>query len=323
VTDAANKAVRDLLLAVPVLILVAAVGAWLLSGAALRPVDRLRSDAARLGAHDPESRLRVPQTADELARLADTFNGLLDRLQNSLARQQNLVADAGHELRTPLAVLRTELDLADRPNRSRDDLAEAITHARLEVDRLCQLAEDLLFLARADEHRALIAPTPIDLATVAGGAARAARASANHKSISLVSEASEPVPVEGDPSALRRAMDNLVGNALRATPPGGTVTVSTELSGRMAVVTVADTGSGFPAEFLDHAFERFRRPDSSRTAVTGGAGLGLAIVAEIVRAHHGTVHADNRPGGGAVVTVTLPVPASVDPLATAGTAVSR
>ena len=322
VSDAANKAIRDLLLAVPVLILVAAVGAWLLSGAALRPVDRLRSDAARLGAHDPESRLRVPETADELARLAETFNGLLDRLQNSLARQRNLVADAGHELRTPLAVLRTELDLADRPNRSRDDLADAITHARLEVDRLCQLAEDLLFLARADEHGALIASAPIDLTAVVNDAARAARAAAGRKSISLVTEIGEPAPVRGDPSALRRALDNLVSNALRATPTGGTVTVSTERSGWTATVTVADTGPGFPQEFLAHAFERFRRPDSSRTAVTGGAGLGLAIVAEIVRAHHGAVHADNRPGGGAVVTITLPVPASADPLAATETAAS-
>ncbi len=199
VTDAADRATHELLLAVPFLILAAAVGAWLLSGAALRPVERLRSDAARLGAHDPKSRLRVPDTADELARLAETFNGLLDRLQRSVARQRDLVADAGHELRTPLAVLRTELDLADGPRRSRADLADSITHARSEVDRLCQLAEDLLFLARADENAALIVPVPADLREVVNEATRAARASADLGSVHLISDVDEALTRPGRP----------------------------------------------------------------------------------------------------------------------------
>jgi two-component system, OmpR family, sensor kinase len=306
VTDAANRAIGELLLTLPFLILVAAVGAWLLSGAALRPVERLRSDAARLGANDPQSRLRVPETADELARLADTFNGLLDRLQRSVTRQRDLVADAGHELRTPLAVLRTELDLADRPNRSRTDLADSITHARSEVDRLCQLAEDLLFLARADEHAALLALSATDLSEVLSDAVRAARGGADRAGVILVSDIPERLPARADPSALRRAIDNLVANALRATPPGGTVTVAASRDEGATTISVADSGPGFPADFLPHAFERFRRPDGSRTAITGGAGLGLAIVAEIARAHLGSVQATNRPGGGAVITLALP-----------------
>jgi two-component system OmpR family sensor kinase len=306
VTDAADRATHELLLAVPFLILAAAVGAWLLSGAALRPVERLRSDAARLGAHDPESRLRVPDTADELARLAETFNGLLDRLQRSVARQRDLVADAGHELRTPLAVLRTELDLADGPRRSRADLADSITHARSEVDRLCQLAEDLLFLARADENAALIVPVPADLREVVNEATRAARASADLGSVHLISDVDEALPALADPSAVRRAMDNLLANAVRATPSDGTVTVSAHRDAHATVITVADTGPGFPEPFLAHAFERFRRPDDSRTAITGGAGLGLAIVAEIARAHQGSVTAANQPQGGALITLRLP-----------------
>jgi hypothetical protein len=254
----------------------------------------------------------VPETADELARLADTFNGLLDRLQRSVTRQRDLVADAGHELRTPLAVLRTELDLADRPNRSRTDLADSITHARSEVDRLCQLAEDLLFLARADEHAALLALSATDLSEVVSDAVRAARGGADRAGVNLVSDIAERLPAWADASALRRAIDNLVANALRATPAGGTVTVAASRDEGGTTISVADSGPGFPADFLPHAFERFRRPDGSRTAITGGVGLGLAIVAEIARAHHGSVQAANRPVGGAVITLVLPPLAVTD-----------
>ncbi|MDQ6784583.1 MAG: HAMP domain-containing protein, partial [Actinomycetota bacterium] len=166
VTRTAEEAIRQLLVAVPVFILLAALGAWLLSGAALRPVERMRADAETIGERDLGTRISVPGTADELARLARTFNALLDRLRRSVDRQRDLVADAGHELRTPLAVLRTELELADRPVRSRGELADAITHARSEVERLTRLAEDLLFLARADGAARTVQPSEVDVVGV-------------------------------------------------------------------------------------------------------------------------------------------------------------
>ncbi|MGH9076980.1 MAG: ATP-binding protein [Acidimicrobiales bacterium] len=308
VTAAADRAVQALEVAVPILILLAALGAWMLSSAALRPVERMRADAANLVDHDPASRITVPATADELASLARTFNRLLDRLTRSLARQRDLIADAGHELRTPLAVLRTELELADTPGRTRDELADSVAHARGELERLSKVADDLLFLARADSAGPLVQPAVTDAAAVAADAVRAHRARADSLDVSLEFAGLGRLSVVADPGALRRAIDNLVTNALAACAPGGTVTVSataTDPSSEI-VVAVSDDGPGFPPDFLPDAFGRFTRPDPARSPAGGGAGLGLAIVAEIVNAHGGAATATNRPGGGATVTLTLP-----------------
>ena len=303
-TEGSNEAIHQLELAVPFLILLAALGAWILSGAALRPVEAMRVEADNLGERDPASRLTVP-TTDELAKLATTFNALLDRLHRSLARQRDLIADAGHELRTPLAVLRTELDLADGPGRTRDDLVDSVAHAQREVERLSTLADDLLFLARADGPTPIVELQTVDLAAVVTEAARANRARAESLGLQIEVTASDPVLARADGLALRRAIDNLVANAFAATPPGGTVRLQALRSIAASVVSVVDTGNGFPEPFLDHAFERFSRPDPSRAAASGGAGLGLAIVAEIVKAHQGTVTVANNPHGGAAVTMTL------------------
>lgn len=306
VTGATNTAIRELELIVPALIVLAATGAWLLSGAALRPVKRMTADAADLGEHDPASRITVPATADELASLARTFNGLLDRLTRSLARQRDLIADAGHELRTPLAVLRTELELADMPGRSKEELADSVAHARKELDRLSKVADDLLLLARADGAGPLIHPVDTDLVDVATATIRAHRAHAESAGTDLQLVCPDQVPAVADPSALRRALDNLIANALTAVGSSGTVTVTITVSD-VITLSVRDTGPGFPPEFVAHAFGRFTLPDSARSAANGGAGLGLAIVAEIVHAHGGSVSATNGAAGGADVTVTLPL----------------
>ncbi|MGH9114231.1 MAG: HAMP domain-containing sensor histidine kinase [Acidimicrobiales bacterium] len=304
VDEAADQAVTILQVTVAALILLAAAGAWLLSGAALRPVERMRADAANLGERDPVNRITVPATGDELASLARTFNGLLDRLTRSLARQRDLIADASHELRTPLAVLRTELELADTPARSVEELADAVAHARGEVERLSKIADDLLFLARADGAAPLVDPVDTDLAAMAAETIRAHRAAADAAGVHLDLHAPSPVTARADPAALRRALDNLLANALAVTPPGGQV-VLTVTDGDPAVISVADTGPGFPPDFLDDAFGRFTRPDPARPA-GGGAGLGLAIVAEIVHAHGGQATAANNPTGGATVALTVP-----------------
>ncbi|MDQ6783958.1 MAG: HAMP domain-containing histidine kinase [Actinomycetota bacterium] len=305
-TGATNEAVHQLEVAVPFLIVLAALSAWLLSGAALRPVERMRADADALGAHDPGSRLTVPATDDELASLAVTFNALLDRLQRSLDRQRDLIADAGHELRTPLSVLRIELDLADDPACSRADLMDSVAHARREVERLSTLADDLLFLARADSGGPLVRLDETDIVAVVSDSARGHRAGAAKGGIDLVADVAEHAITQADPAAVRRAVDNLVANALAATPPGGIVTVAVHSRPPGTTIAVVDTGTGFPEAFLAHAFERFARPDAARAPGAGGAGLGLAIVAEIVTAHHGTVSAVNNAGAGATVTIALP-----------------
>jgi signal transduction histidine kinase len=311
-----------LLVAGPVLVLLVAVGSWVLAGAALRPVERMRRDAAAAAGTGRE-RLAVPNTEDELARLAVTLNELLERLGASLARQQDLVADAGHELRTPLAILRTELELASRPGRSYEELADAVEHAAIEVDRLSQLAEDLLFLARADGHGALVRPQPTDVSGVLTASARSARAAADTSGVDLQVEVGPTLTATLDPGAVRRAIDNMLSNAIEyaplgSTPPwaGAAVTLTCVVSadGRSLTISVSDTGPGFPQEFLPHAFDRFRRADPARSHSHGqrGAGLGLAVVREIAEAHGGSAEARNQPGGGARVSVTLPREAAPD-----------
>jgi signal transduction histidine kinase len=309
--EAVGEVTKGILVAGPALILFVGFGTWLLAGAALRPVDRLRRDAIELSARPGRGRLRVPDTGDELAALAVTLNELLERLQFSLARQQALVSDAGHELRTPLAVLRTELELADRPGRTREQLAEAVAHAAVEADRLSQLADDLLFLARADEGEPLVRPQPTDVAALLTSAARAFRSEAESADVQLHVDVPDELPAIADANALRRAVDNVLANALEHSRSGGEIRLAATLlaDDGPLLVSVTDTGPGFPADFLPHAFERFRRADVARTHGDGhsGTGLGLAIVAEVAAAHGGRARAGNRSEGGAEVELELPL----------------
>ncbi len=311
-TDEALHDLRNALwIAGPVLVLLVAAGAWVLAGAALRPVERMRRDADAHAGTGVE-RLAVPDTGDELARLAVTLNELLERLGSSLARQQDLVADAGHELRTPLAVLRTELELASRPGRSHEELIDAVGYAALEVDRLSQLAEDLLFLARADGKGALVRPQTVELEDLLSGAMRSARTVAEPLGVSLRAKVTPDLVAELDPGAVRRAVDNLLSNAVEFVPAvGGIVSLTAgQDAGGTLVISVSDNGPGFPDDFLPHAFDRFRRADPARSHLHGqrGAGLGLAVVREVAEAHGGRASARNRPEGGAIVSLTIPQP---------------
>jgi hypothetical protein len=303
-TKAAGEKVQDALeVAGPVLLIVIVAGTWWLGGAALRPVERMRAQAASLGASDAHARLSVPDTGDELHALGVTFNDLLDRLHQSLSQQRDFVADAGHELRTPLAIMCAELELADRPNRTPEQLREAITATRTEANRLKDLAEDLLLLA-ADERRPA---ERVELSGVIAEAVAVRRPGAQRADITLEVLAARDFAVLGEAAALRRALDNLLSNALDHTGPGGRVEIrmTPEGSGQVRL-QVADTGPGFPPEFLPHAFDRFRRADTARTS-QASSGLGLAIVAAIATAHGGTATAANNvPGPGAHVCLTLP-----------------
>jgi heavy metal sensor kinase len=306
-TDDAVERVRDgLVVGGAVAVVVAGVGAWLLAGAALRPVERLRREAASLSVHDSGARLDVPRTHDELQALGSTMNELLARLQAALTRQRAFVADAGHELRTPIAVLRTELELARRAGRTRAELVDAIDHAAVDADRLGELTEALLLLARADEPGAAFVrhdDVRLDLAVERACDAMSAAASARQVTIE---RRADPVTVTGDRNLLTRAIENLLENAVRHTAPATTIDVRASIVGETAQVVVADRGSGFAPEFLPHAFERFRRADDARSRAEGGHGLGLAIVLAIVGAHGGTATVANRPDGGAEVTLSLP-----------------
>lgn len=289
-----------------IFVVIAGAGAYLLARAALAPAERLRREAAVLSATDPAARLPVPKTRDEIAALAGTMNDLLARLHTALARQRSFVSDASHELRTPFAVLRGELELAARPGRSRDELADAVAAAAEEAGRLSRITEDLLLLAGSDEDQLRTQPEAANLARLLARSAEQARQRAAAATVTLEVNCPDDLTALVDADRIRQAVDNLVDNAVRFAPPDSTIELRAAASGDDVTITVADTGPGFPADFLPRAFERFARPNEGRAHANGGAGLGLAIVAAIARAHGGTATAGNRPGGGAAVTVHLP-----------------
>ena len=301
-----GQVVRELAIGGAVFVAVAGLGAYGLARAALAPVERLRRQVAAISGRGEASSVEVPATRDEVAALADTMNDLLGRLQSALARQRAFTADASHELRSPLAVLRGELELATRPGRTREDLAVAVRNAAAEAQRLTRLTEDLLLLARNDEDRLSLrlAPTEISRLLVASAGQAASRLA--EADLTCRVDAQPGTYADLDADRIRQAVDNLVDNALRFAPGGSVIVLAARAHGTDLNIEVRDDGPGFPAAFQPHAFERFRRPDSGRARGDGGAGLGLAIVRAIVTAHGGVATAGNSRGGGAVVRLRLP-----------------
>jgi signal transduction histidine kinase len=231
---------------------------------------------------------------------------LLSRLHGVLDRQRNFVADAGHELRTPLAVLQTELELAARPCRTPAELEEAVAHAGGEAQRLSRLADALLFLARGDVAQAQIHRQTTSVVALVEQAVDGCRARASAQGVEFDVDVDATLEAPLDADLVRRALDNLLDNALRYAPERSTIAVSARRTPAEGVaITVADQGPGFQDEFLPHAFERFRRADDARSRDRGGAGLGLSIVQSVAEAHGGTATAANGPEGGAVMTLTL------------------
>ncbi|MBA2632839.1 MAG: HAMP domain-containing protein [Chloroflexi bacterium] len=297
----------QLLIAGPVAVALASGVGWLVAGAALRPVERLRLEAEAISGAVHGRRLAVPGTGDELARLGESLNRMLGRLEEAVERERRFVGDASHELRTPLANLKAELELALRRARTPDQLVAALHSAAEETDRLTSLAEDLLVLARSEGGRLPVRREALDAARlvreiVAGFAGRA-----TELGISIgTTGADYPQHAELDPARVRQALGNVIDNAVRHTPRGGRVTVDLRDESGSIAVEVTDTGAGFDAGFLQRAFEPFSRADEARSRSHGGAGLGLAIVRAVADAHGGSVVAANRPGGGASVVIQFP-----------------
>jgi signal transduction histidine kinase len=302
--DAALADIRtELAVAFPLVLLVATTAAYLLATAALRPVERMRTQAAAITADTPGARLPIPPGQDEITRLGTTLNDMLDRLHTALTRERDFVADASHELRTPLALLTTELELALRRPRSPAETDAALRGALADAHRLVALAEDLLLLARTD-HGYRPAVVPVPLAPLLHRVADRYRPTADGRTIRV--HCARDLVATIDPDQLDRAVANLVDNAIRHGAADVDVTADTD--SEHFTVRVRDHGPGFPAEYLPRAFDRFTRADAARTGP--GTGLGLAIVAAIARRHGGTAHAGNHPDGGAEVCLHLPVSAA-------------
>jgi heavy metal sensor kinase len=294
---------KELLIAGPIALVLASLAGYLLAGLSLRQVDSMRRRAASISAATPGERLPVPQTRDEIQRLGETLNAMLTRLEAGIERERGFVADAGHELRTPLTLLRTELELALRQAASPDDLREAVQRSSIEVDRLVQLAEDLLLMAQSNAGRLALRIEPLDSADLLASTASRFEWRAQETGRRIALDAGGDTSLRGDRVRLEQALGNLIDNALRH--GGGDVELTSAAAGGAVELHVADHGAGMPPEFIERAFERFTRADAAR-GHSGGTGLGLSIVRMIAEAHGGGAHARNRADGGTDVWLTLP-----------------
>jgi heavy metal sensor kinase len=306
------EVVRDRLLVLlglllPVLVLLAASGGYLLVDRALHPVDEMSHTAAQISIKDLDARLPVLPTGDALQRLSVSLNHMLGRLSESVQTSQRFLADASHELRTPLTIIKCELEeIVAAPN-CEPEAADRIGSVLEEVGRLQHLIEGLLALSRLDAGEAQRELVHVDLSELVASTAEQMRLVAEDGGISLVCSDLQSVPVQGDRARLKQVVVNLLDNALKYTPRGGTVKLKTIKSGRQGVLEVRDTGIGIPQSALPHLFDRFYRVDDARSRDSGGVGLGLSIVKAICTAHGATIEVDSAVASGSCFRVRFPV----------------
>jgi heavy metal sensor kinase len=293
--------------AVPLALLASAGVSYLLARKALAPVESLRRSADAITAERLSDRLPVPDPGDELGRLAATVNAMIARLERSFAEIRRFTADASHELRTPLAAIRVEAESALDRARTVDDYRAVVGSILEECGRLTRLTDQLLALAREDAGVAHTEPEAVELGELVGGVAETLRPVAESKRLTLATDLAPGVIVRGNPVRLRQMVMNLIDNAVKYTPEGGSVRVEVGRDSDRAVVTVADTGVGIPEEHLPRVFERFYRVDKARSRDMGGTGLGLSIARGIATGLGGTIELASTPGAGTAAVVVLPL----------------
>ncbi len=293
---------------VPVFVLCAIGGGYWLSRRALVPVDKITERARTIGVSNLSERLAIPNTHDELQRLAETWNGMLERIETAVSRISRFTADASHELRTPVAIIRFAAENALRRMRPEAEYRAALQRIQSESENMTQLIEDLLFLARADVQETLAEHESVELESLVESACLDLTPLAAQKGIALTRKLPHsPITVLGDFSGLRRMLLILLDNAIKYTPKGGRVSVAIEQADGQAVLRVEDTGIGIPEEAKARLFQRFFRVDPSRNKETGGYGLGLAIAQAIVQQHHASIEVETKTGRGCIFSVFLPV----------------
>jgi len=285
---------------------------WVVAGRVLRPIGRITAVARDIQATDLSRRIELPGPDDELKQLGDTFDAMLARLDAAFAAQRQFVADASHELRNPLAIIRTNVDvaLAD-PRADPEDLRHTITVVKRASDRMARLVDDLLALARRQEP--ILEHEPVDLGAAVAEASDDFVVPAAARNIVLDRAIAPGVVVIGDRDALKRAVANLLENAVRLAPEGSRIRLATGSEGDQAWIAVADEGPGIAPEDQPHVFDRFWRADKGRSRADGGTGLGLAIVRQIAEGHGGQVRLRSKVGVGSSFVIWLPVAASSSP----------
>jgi heavy metal sensor kinase len=299
---------RYLVMLAPLLLLAAASGGYWLSRKALSPVDALTRTARSISGSNLSERLEKLATGDELERLSDTLNEMLARIESAFLRITQFTADASHELRTPISLIRTETEIALRKPRGGAEYREALRHILLEVERTSSLLEELLSLARADSGRESLRLTLVDLRAALTEIANEWRHLIEARNLRFTQQfANCEFPILADRSAVRRLLAILLDNAVKYTPPPGVVELGLEVRVGKAVITVGDSGIGIPESDQTKIFERFYRVDKARSRELGGAGIGLAIADWIVQQHRGSIAVQSSVGKGSTFLIEFPL----------------
>jgi heavy metal sensor kinase len=298
-----------LLFAAPLLLIAASAGGYWLSTRALAPVDEISRAARRISIENLSDRLPVPPTGDQLQRLSETLNAMFARLETAVRRITQFTADASHELRAPVALIRTTAEVAvQKEDRTAEEYLEALREIQEESERTSQVVDSLMLLARADSGKETLEYVDADVSAIVREAAdqgeKLARPAGLEFTASLPDTA---VPVQADGNALRRALLILIDNAVKYTPRGGSVRVNLEAGQQFALISVSDTGIGIATADVPHIFDRFWRADKARSREQGGAGLGLSIAKWIVEMHHGSINVESELGRGSTFQVQVPL----------------
>lgn len=291
----------------PFSLLLAGGGGWLLARRALRPVDLMTRTAQQIGGEHLNERLQETGNDDELDRLAKTLNDMLGRLDTAFHQMRQFSADASHELKTPLTILKGEMEVALRMPRSTQEYQHVLKSSLEEIDRINDLVEGLLLLARVDAGVLNLNLQPVTLKALVQETCEQMKAVAESHAVTLSLGPLEPAVVQGDKEHLRRLILNLIDNGIKYTPQDGSVSLSLHTQGEWALLRVADSGVGISAAELGHIFSRFYRSTETRDRDQRGVGLGLSIVRSIAHAHGGRIEVDSLPGKGSTFSVLLPL----------------
>jgi len=298
---------RTFYLGIPAALILAGLGGYFLASKSLSPVVAMTGQAQRIGTENLHERLRVANPNDEIGRLTIVFNQLLDRLESSFENMRRFMADASHELRTPIAIIRGEADVALSKERMTEEYKDALLTVQDEAKRLTGIVDDLMALSRANAGQRVLNVNDLYLNDIVDECVHGMQVIASVKGIMLSNESQPDIAYKGDEELLRRMIMNLLDNAIKYNNPAGQVKISLQIEDRQVRITVADTGIGIPAEAATQVFDRFYRVDKSRSRSAGGSGLGLAIAKWIAEAHHGTINLASVPGKGSTFTVSLPL----------------
>ncbi len=289
----------------PLLLIAAIVWGYFFMKRVFAPIHRLAVLAKQITAEDLALRIEDVKSDDEIGELAETFNEMIARLERSFKQIQQFSGDVSHELKTPLTVIKGELEVALRKERTGPEYQKILTSFLEETDKLGKIVEDLLFLSRMDAHAIPLAFTTLQLDEILLNVYEDICRLVQEKQMTVNLKQIDQISILGDPVYLKIALTNLLLNAVKYTPAGGKVELALEKKADTAICTITDTGVGIPEDALPYIFDRFYRVDQSRSHDTGGSGLGLAIVQKIIEAHQGTITVSSQPGKGSIFQVLL------------------